>query len=331
MTGVVAPLVVTPGEPAGVGPDLVLTIAARGVTYPLVALADPGLLEARARALGLSVRLRDAEALRPHEPSPPGTLWVQPLTLAAHPRPGRPEPRNARSLLEALDLAVDGCLAGRYAALVTGPLHKGVINAAGIPFRGHTEYVAARCGGDPVMLLAGGGLRVALATTHLPLRAVAEHLDGPRLERVLRVLVAGLRRDFGIARPRVLVLGLNPHAGEQGHLGDEEQRVIGPVLAQLRGEGMALEGPVPADTAFQPKRLAGADAVLAMYHDQGLPVLKHASFGSAVNITLGLPIVRTSVDHGTALDLAGTGRAEAGSLREALTCAAAIAARRGAA
>jgi 4-hydroxythreonine-4-phosphate dehydrogenase len=275
------------------------------------------------------VRLRAAEALPPDGPTPPGTLWVQPQTLAAHPMPGRPEPRNARSLLEALDLAVEGCLAGRYAALVTGPLHKGVINAAGIPFSGHTEYVAARCGGDPVMLLAGGGLRVALATTHLPLRAVAEHLDAPRLERVLRVLVAGLRRDFGIARPRVLVLGLNPHAGEQGHLGDEEQRVITPVLARLRDEGLALEGPVPADTAFQPQRLAGADAVLAMYHDQGLPVLKHASFGSAANITLGLPIVRTSVDHGTALDLAGTGRADAGSLREALRCAAAIAARRG--
>jgi 4-hydroxythreonine-4-phosphate dehydrogenase len=328
MTGDGAPLVLTPGEPAGVGPDLVLTLAAQGVPHPIVALADPGLLEQRARTLGLSVRLRSVEGSLPEEPAPPGTLWVQPLTLPVRPAPGRPQPRNAGALLEALDLAVDGCQAGRYAALVTGPLHKGVINAAGIPFSGHTEYVAARCGGSPVMLLAGGGLRVALATTHLPLRAVAENVDAPRLERVLRVLVEGLHRDFGIPRPRVLVLGLNPHAGEQGHLGDEEQRVIEPLLTRLRGEGMALEGPVPADTAFQPQRLAAADAVLAMYHDQGLPVLKHASFGSAVNITLGLPVVRTSVDHGTALELAGTGRADAGSLREALACAAGIAARR---
>ncbi len=328
--GTPPPVALTPGDPAGIGPDLTLALAARGLAQRVVALADPDMLRRRAALLGLEVRLRESDG-PPHAALPAGELWVKPVPLAAPEVPGRPDPDNAPSLLRALDEAVDGCVDGRYAALVTGPLNKAVINDAGIPFSGHTEYVAARCGGDPVMLLAGGHLRVALATTHLPLRAVADHIDGPLLERVLRVLCAALDRDFGIRAPQVLVLGLNPHAGEQGHLGDEEQRIIEPALERLRAEGLALHGPVPADTAFQPGPLAKADAVLAMYHDQGLPVLKHASFGTAVNITLGLPVVRTSVDHGTALDLAGTGRADPGSLREALACAAGIAVRRRAA
>jgi len=321
------PIALTPGEPAGIGPDLVLTLAARGFAQPVVALADPAMLAARAAHLGLAVRLRETDGSA-CPTTPAGELWVRPMALSTPAAPGCTNPANAPALLAALDEAVDGCLAGRYSALVTGPLNKAVINDAGILFSGHTEYVASRCGGSPVMLLAGGALRVALATTHLALRAVADSIDAALLERVLRVLCAALERDFGIPAPRVLVLGLNPHAGEQGHLGDEEQRVIEPVLERLRGAGLALEGPVPADTAFQPERLARADAVLAMYHDQGLPVLKHASFGTAVNITLGLPVVRTSVDHGTALELAGTGRADSGSLREALACATQIAARR---
>jgi len=328
--GASPPIALTPGEPAGIGPDLVLALAARGLAQPVVVLADPEMLRARAALLGLDVRLREDDA-SPCRALPPGQLRVRPVPLAVPAAPGRPDTANAPSLLAALDEAVDGCLQGRYAALVTGPLNKAVINAAGVPFSGHTEYLAARCGGDPVMLLAGGRLRVALATTHLPLRAVADSIDAALLERVLRVLCAALERDFGIRHARVLVLGLNPHAGEQGHLGDEEQRVIEPVLERLRAEGLALDGPVPADTAFQPERLARADAVLAMYHDQGLPVLKHASFGSAVNITLGLPLVRTSVDHGTALELAGSGRADPGSLREAIACAEGIAVRRRAA
>ncbi len=325
------PLALAPGEPAGIGPDLTLALAAAGLDTPLVALADPDMLAVRARLLGLAVRLRPVPPhAPPRVPAPAGELHVHPVPLARAVTPGRPDPANARSLLTALDTAVDGCLDGRYAALVTGPISKAVINDAGIPFTGHTEYLAARCGGQhPVMLLTGGGLRVALATTHLPLHAVSEALDAVTLERVIRVLDGELARRFGILRPRILVLGLNPHAGEGGHLGDEEIRVITPVLERLRGEGLRLEGPVPADTAFNPTRLDACDAVLAMYHDQGLPVLKHASFGQAVNVTLGLPIIRTSVDHGTAFDLAGTGRADAGSLREALACAAQMAANAG--
>jgi 4-hydroxythreonine-4-phosphate dehydrogenase len=225
-------------------------------------------------------------------------------------------------VLALLDAGIDGCLDGRFDALVTAPVHKGVINDAGIPFTGHTEYLAARCGADlPVMMLVGGGLRVALATTHLPLSQVSSALTAARLEQVIRVLNADLRAKFGCGAPRILVCGLNPHAGEGGHLGREEIEVIEPVIERLRAEGFGLTGPVPADTAFLPERLAGHDAVLAMFHDQGLPVLKHASFGHAVNVTLGLPIVRTSVDHGTALDLAGTGRADVGSLRAALRLA----------
>jgi 4-hydroxythreonine-4-phosphate dehydrogenase len=233
-----------------------------------------------------------------------------------------PDPANARYVLATLDAAADGCLAGRFAAMVTAPVQKSAINEAGIPFQGHTEYLAARGGtAHPVMLLVAGRLRVALATTHLPLAEVPRRLTRDLVERTLEVLDAGLRASFGIAAPRILACGLNPHAGEGGHLGREEIEVIGPALEGARRRGIAVAGPVPADTAFTEASLAGADAVLAMYHDQGLPVIKHAGFGRAVNVTLGLPFPRTSVDHGTALDLAGTGRADPGSLYEAIRLA----------
>jgi len=293
-------IVVTSGEPAGVGPELCATLLDQTWNARLVLVGDRSLLE---RAAGRP--LEQTEIL--HVP------------LAAPSRAGRLDPANARYVLGTLDAAVDGCRAGRFDAMVTAPVHKGVINDAGIRFSGHTEYLAGRCGTHlPVMMLVGGGMRVALATTHLPLSRVSAALTAERLEAVLRVLAADLRGKFGIAAPRILVCGLNPHAGESGHLGREEIEVIEPVLARLRAQGLRADGPVPADTAFLPERLAGCDAVLAMYHDQGLPVLKHASFGHAVNVTLGLPIVRTSVDHGTAIDLAGSGRADPGSLRAAV-------------
>jgi 4-hydroxythreonine-4-phosphate dehydrogenase len=297
-------IAITTGEPAGIGPELCAALlAAADEGARLVLVGDRGLIE---RAAGRA--LPDSSVL--HVP------------LAVPSRPGRLDPANARYVLALLDRAVDGCLAGRFDAMVTAPVHKGVVNDAGIPFTGHTEYLAQRTGASlPVMMLAGGGLRVALATTHLPLAAVSAAITGERLAAVLQVLDADLRRSFGVSEPRVLVCGLNPHAGEGGHLGREEIEVIVPALERLRAQGLRLTGPVPADTAFLPERLAGHDAVLAMFHDQGLPVLKHASFGHAVNVTLGLPILRTSVDHGTALDLAGTGRADPGSLRAALRVA----------
>jgi 4-hydroxythreonine-4-phosphate dehydrogenase len=267
---------------------------------------------------------RRMNALPDYDPALPARARVEVLhlPLSAQSMAGRLDPANARYVLGLLDRAVDGCLAGEFSAMVTAPVHKGVINDAGVPFTGHTEYLAARCGATlPVMMLVGGGLRVALATTHLPLRSVPDAITAATLEAVLRTLDRDLRRLFSVRKPRILVCGLNPHAGEGGHLGREETDVISPVLSRLRRSGLALEGPVPADTAFLPGRVAGADAVLAMYHDQGLSVLKRAAFGHAVNVTLGLPIVRTSVDHGTALDLAGTGRADPGSLLAALRLA----------
>ena len=296
-------IAVTSGEPAGVGPELCAALLAEHGESRLLLIGDRDLL---ARAAGRAL---------PEES-------ILHVPLAAPVVPGRLDPANARYVLALLDAGIDGCLDGSFDALVTAPVHKGVINDAGIPFTGHTEYLAARCGADlPVMMLVGGGLRVALATTHLPLSQVSSALTAARLEQVIRVLDADLRAKFGCVAPRILVCGLNPHAGEGGHLGREEIEVIEPVLERLRTEGFGLTGPMPADTAFLPERLAGHDAVLAMFHDQGLPVLKHASFGHAVNVTLGLPIVRTSVDHGTALDLAGSGRADAGSLRAALRLA----------
>jgi 4-hydroxythreonine-4-phosphate dehydrogenase len=296
-------IAVTTGEPAGIGPELCVDLLERDWDCRLVLVGDRALLERHA------TRALPAERVL-HVP------------LAAPCTPGRLDPANAGYVLALLDAALDGCAAGRFDALVTAPVHKGVINDAGVPFTGHTEYLAERTGTPlPVMMLVGGGLRVALATTHLPLAAVSAAITAQRLEGVLRILDGDLRSRFGILAPAILVCGLNPHAGEGGHLGREEIEVIEPALGRLRAAGLRLTGPVPADTAFLPERLAGHDAVLAMYHDQGLPVLKHASFGHAVNVTLGLPIVRTSVDHGTALELAGSGRADPGSLHAAVQLA----------
>ncbi len=310
-------LALTPGEPAGIGPDLVVQIAQQACARPLVAIADGELLAERAKQLELPLELLAFDPGDPR-PSPPGSLYHHPVPLAHPVRPGVLDPGNAAYVLETLTHAVEGCLDGVYAGMVTAPVHKGVINDAGIRFSGHTEFIAERTGGHPVMMLACPGLRVALVTTHLPLRAVADAITPDRLERVIRALQHDLVTRFHIQRPNILVCGLNPHAGEGGHLGREEIDVIEPVLARLRAEGVQLSRPLPADTLFTPRHLQQADAVLAMYHDQGLPVLKHMGFGQAVNITLGLPIVRTSVDHGTALELAGSGKAEPGSLLAAI-------------
>lgn len=318
-------LAITVGEPAGIGPDICLQLARDG-SWPdvdLTFIGDGRHLSARAAALGLAVDIRPADAEPACAAHVPGTLRVWHVDLPCPPSPGRPDPANARALLEGLDRAVAGCLAGRFDAMVTAPLDKGVMCDAGIPFSGHTEYLAARTGtAQVVMLLAAGALRVALATTHLPLRQVPEALTRDGLAGTLRILESDLRSRFAVARPRIAVCGLNPHAGERGHLGREEIELIEPVLAGLRAQGLDLTGPLPADTLFTPAHLAPFDAVLAMYHDQGLPVLKYAGFGQAVNVTLGLPIIRTSVDHGTAYDLAGSGKADPGSLRAAVALAA---------
>lgn len=325
-------IAVTPGEPAGIGPDLVVMAAQTPIEAQRVVISDPELLAERADALGLGLEIREFDPRSPAAPDPTGRLTVLPCPLDAPVRAGRLDPGNASHVLGTLERAVDGCLDGRFQAMLTGPVHKGVINDAGIPFTGHTEFLAERCGAAmPVMLLAAGDLRVALATTHLPLRAVSDAITAPLLEQVLVILDRDLRTRFGIAEPRILVCGLNPHAGESGHLGREEIEVIAPALERLRAGGLHLAGPLPADTLFTPRHLERADAVLAMYHDQGLPVLKHAGFGRAVNITLGLPLIRTSVDHGTALELAGTGRAETGSFAEAEALAVHLAARAAAA
>jgi 4-hydroxythreonine-4-phosphate dehydrogenase len=286
-------------------------------------VADPDLLQARARLLGLPLTCVEFDCN--FQPAP-GHLAVFRVPLERPSVPGQLDPANSRYVLRTLELAADGCADGTFAALATAPVHKGVINEAGFPFTGHTEFLAARTGAPHVvMMLAGGGLRVALVTTHLPLKDVARHITRERLERTLRTLHRELSDRFGLARPRLVVAGLNPHAGEGGHLGREEIDVIVPVLSSLRREGWEIEGPVPADTLFNPRRLRGFDCVVAMYHDQGLPVLKYASFGSGVNVTLGLPIIRTSVDHGTALDIAGTGTADPGSLIAAIGLAAELA------
>ena len=319
-------IALTPGEPAGIGPDLCLQLAQQAHAVELVVIGDPALLAARAATLQLPFRYRLFDPAAEARGTATGELCILPVDLQTAVACGQPDPANARYLLETLDRAVEGCRSGQFAGLVTGPLNKAVINAAGIPFSGHTEYLAASTGTrDVVMLLAAPGLRVALVTTHVPLAGVSELITRERLQRVLRVLHDGLVNDFGIARPRISVCGLNPHAGEDGHLGHEEIDTIIPVLQALRVSGMDLDGPLAADTAFTPRHLAETDAVLAMYHDQGLPVLKHSGFGRAVNITLGLPIVRTSVDHGTAFDLAGTGKADTGSLQAAIESAIEIA------
>jgi 4-hydroxythreonine-4-phosphate dehydrogenase len=320
----------TPGEPAGIGPDLCLLLAREKQPEALVAIASRQLLAERAIQLGLDIELLRAEPGQwPDSPAAAGSLYVWDTPLAAQAEPGKLAPANAGYVLETLTRAGQGCLNGTFAGMITAPVHKGVINEGGIAFSGHTEFLADLTHtGQVVMMLATRGLRVALVTTHLPLKDVAAAITAERLERVTRILHADLQSKFGIAEPRILVCGLNPHAGEGGHLGREEIEIIEPTLEHLRTEGMNLIGPLPADTLFTPKYLEHADAVLAMYHDQGLPVLKFKGFGAALNVTLGLPIIRTSVDHGTALDLAGTGRVDIGSLQVALETAYQMAASR---
>ncbi|HEX5122266.1 MAG TPA: 4-hydroxythreonine-4-phosphate dehydrogenase PdxA [Rhodanobacteraceae bacterium] len=317
-----ARLAVTAGEPAGIGPELVAKLAATDIAADLVVIADPDLIARAAQSAGVAISLRsyDGSAI---ESRASGELRVVPMSLSATATPGTLDPRNAAYVLATLARAADGATTGEFAAIVTAPVHKAVINDAGVPFTGHTEFFAQRARRAVVMMLVatgdhgarnGGDLRVALATTHLPLAAVPAAITRASLVRTLRILCDDLIQHFRIAAPRIAVLGLNPHAGEGGHLGREEIDEIAPAIAQLRAAGFDVAGPLPADTAFVPAQLARFDAVLAMYHDQGLPVLKHAGFGHAVNVTLGLPYVRTSVDHGTALDVAGTGKADVGSL-----------------
>lgn len=303
------PIVISSGEPAGIGPDLCLQLLTRSWPVPLVVLGDKDLFLARAQTLGLA--WEGAERIH-----------FQHVPLAKRCMPGQLDTANAAYVLEMLDLALAGCVAGEFSAMVTAPVHKGIINDAGIAFTGHTEYLAAHTGtARVVMLLAGAGLRVALATTHLALKDVPAAITAESLLATLQILHQDLQTKFGIVRPRILVAGLNPHAGEGGHMGREEIEVIIPVLKKLRAEGMDVVGPLPADTLFTKNVLAGSDAQLAMYHDQGLAVLKYAAFDEGINVTLGLPVIRTSVDHGTALDLAGTGRASANSLFAAVDAA----------
>ncbi|MEF8793070.1 4-hydroxythreonine-4-phosphate dehydrogenase PdxA [Thiohalorhabdus sp.] len=317
------PLAVTPGEPAGIGPDLVLTAADDLPCGRLVVFGDPDQLERRTRELGRRIPMREWQ---PGQALPDAALPICPVPHAELVAPGRPEPANAPSLLRALDRASNAVRQGHCGALVTGPLNKEIITrGSATPFTGHTEYLAQRAGAtSPVMMLVGGDLRVALVTTHLPLREVPDAVTAERVERCVGITVAALRRDFAIDRPRLLVTGLNPHAGEGGQLGQEETRVIAPALERLRhelAETATVVGPLAADTAFTPAQTASCHAIVAMYHDQGLTPLKQRAFGTAVNVTLGLPFVRTSVDHGTAFDLAGTGYADPGSFRQALVLA----------
>lgn len=311
-------LALTAGEPAGIGPELCLQLALEPRQAAIVVVASEALLAERARMLGIEVQLHVWQPGTPPQMEP-GHLSVWPVEGCQNLAAGKTDPANSRYVLTTLEIATRACLNGDVDGMVTAPVHKGVINEAGIAFSGHTEFLQELCGVERVvMMLATDELRVALVTTHLPLRDVADAITPERLSQVTRILDADLRTFFGISEPRILVAGLNPHAGEGGHLGREEIEVIEPTLEKLRGEGINLTGPLPADTLFTPHWLDNADAVLAMYHDQGLPVLKFQGFGRAVNITLGLPIVRTSVDHGTALDLAGTGKADAGSLHTAI-------------
>lgn len=320
-------IAITAGEPAGIGPELLAMLAQEHWDAELVAIGNADLLAERASALGLPLVLRAFDPAAPPVEHQPGHLACLNIPLAAPAQAGQLDVANAPHVVRMLEAATDGCLAGQFAAMVTAPVQKSIINEAGVPFSGHTEFLAERTRTDQVvMLLAAGTLRVALATTHLPLSGVPAAITERSLTRTLHILHRDLVGKFGIAEPRISVLGLNPHAGEGGHLGREEIEVITPVLEQLRREGLHLLGPLPADTAFRPELLEQSDAYLAMFHDQGLPVLKYAGFGNAVNVTLGLPIVRTSVDHGTALELAGTGKASVGSLREAVGLAVALAA-----
>lgn len=315
-------LAITSGEPAGIGPELCAKIALQPLPAPVVVIGDATLIAERAAALSLPVKIQAYDRQHPAQAHTPGVLVVESIAFANRDCLGIPDTANASALLQGLDRAVDGCLSGEFAAMVTAPLQKSIINDAGIAFSGHTEYLAKRCGVTrPVMLLANDQLRVALATTHLPLRDVAAAITPALLDEVIDILWLGLKQRFAISKPRILVCGLNPHAGEGGHLGHEDDDIIRPAVERARAQGRDVVGPLPADTIFNPA--AGpADAVLAMYHDQGLPVIKFTGFGEIVNVTLGLPIVRTSVDHGTALDIAGSGKANEASLLAAIALAA---------
>lgn len=315
-------LAITTGEPAGIGPDLVIQLAQ--LTWPaeLVVIADPDLLKKRAQQLGLPLTFRYYDSNQTPQPQQAQTLTLLPIAMVATANAGQLDPANASYVLHTLERAGNGCLQGEFAAVITAPVHKGIINDAGVAFTGHTEFFAALAGcHQVVMMLIADKLRVALATTHLPIAKVADAITQNLLINTIQIINNDLKRWFKIAIPRILVCGLNPHAGEGGHFGQEEIHIISPVLQQLQQQGINCTGPLPADTIFTPTHLVQADAILAMYHDQGLPVLKHVGFGHAVNITLGLPFIRTSVDHGTALDLAGTGRADAGSLKAAIELA----------
>lgn len=314
----------TPGEPAGIGPDLAVGLATRDLPLRLIVVADADMLRHRALALGVDLEIRqDPDEIPEHRC---GSLSVCHVPLSNPVESGCPDRENAAAVLRSLEISARECAAGRWDAMTTGPVHKAIINEAGIAFSGHTEFLARLTGAElPVMMLVSESLKVALVTTHLPLSQVPGAISNDRITRTLTILDRDLRRRFGLASPRILVCGLNPHAGEGGHLGREEIEIIGPALDEARKRGIIVDGPLPADTAFTPRHLSGAAAVLAMYHDQGLPVLKYSGFGQAVNVTLGLPIIRTSVDHGTALELAGTGRADSGSLLQALSLAATLA------
>ena len=322
----VSRLALTSGEPAGIGPDLCVQLAQQQHQHQLIVIGSPSVLSERAKALNLPLELIPFNDKLPVTACAPGEMFIDACEVAEPVIAGRLNPANAAYVLQTLNIAADGCANNRFDAMITAPLHKGVINDAGVKFSGHTEYLAEKSESDPVMLLAAGDFRVALATTHLPLSQVAEAINQEQLIRVLTILHAELQQKFQIANPSILICGLNPHAGEDGHLGTEEIDIIIPAINKLKAQGLSLIGPLPADTLFTPHHLSDADAVLAMYHDQGLPVLKYAGFGQAVNVTLGLPIIRTSVDHGTALDKAATGNINSGSLHAAIEMAATMAA-----
>ncbi len=317
----VSRIALTAGEPAGIGPDLCIQLAQHDQQCELVIIADPELLAQRAKQLKLNLRIKEFEAQNPVQCSKAGEISVYNTALAKPAQAGQLHTANSAYVLETIQRATEGCMDNIFDAMVTAPVHKGIINDAGIEFSGHTEFIADITGGHPVMMLATEGLRVALVTTHLPLSEVSKAITAERLNKVISLLDQDLRQYFALSRPKILVCGLNPHAGENGHLGREEIDIIEPALDNLRQQGMNLIGPLPADSLFTDKYLHQADVVLAMYHDQGLPVLKYKGFGQAVNITLGLPIIRTSVDHGTAIELAGTNKTNTGSLQYAINTA----------
>ncbi|HEX20634.1 MAG TPA: 4-hydroxythreonine-4-phosphate dehydrogenase PdxA [Acidiferrobacteraceae bacterium] len=311
-------LAITPGEPAGIGPDLCLQLLQRPLPCPVVVIADPDMLQQRAEILGLAFDYTPWTSHHRRDRA----YYVAEVSLPGPTVAGKLDPNHAQYVLQTLQRAASGCLSGEFSGLVTGPVHKGNINDAGFPFSGHTEYLANLGNSQQVvMMLADDHMRVALATTHIPLSKVSNSINQELLISVLRVLDQGLKQQFAIPQPRILVCGLNPHAGESGHLGNEEMMVIAPAIQILQQEGLRLTGPVSADTAFLQQALRNTDAILAMYHDQGLPVIKHGGFGNIVNITLGLPFIRTSVDHGTALSLAGSGNIDSGSMQSALDMA----------